>query len=74
MNPVYMIVVNDDLEVYSIRKVSNVVLATERVMAEQKKGRKVSCSVSNASTKSAAEREAESGYPNYHHVEDALKD
>ena len=47
MNPDYMVVANDELGVYSIHEVSDVGRATAVVMAEQKKGRKVRCSVSN---------------------------
>jgi len=74
MNPDYMVVANDELGVYSIHEVSDVGRATAVVMAEQKKGRKVRCSVSNTFNESAAEREAESAYPDYHHVEDALEE
>jgi hypothetical protein len=72
MNPAYMVVVNDKSGEKSIHEVPNVESAKAVVTAEQKKGRKVSYSVH--STKCAAEREAESAYPTYHYVENALKE
>jgi hypothetical protein len=69
----FWIVANHDRGEYSLCPVGNEISARNVIASEQQKGRNVSYSISDATDRDAATREAETLYENYHNVENALR-
>jgi hypothetical protein len=69
----FWIVVNHDRGEYSVCPVEIESTARNAITSEQENGRKITYSISAATDRDAATREAETLHENYHNVENALK-
>jgi hypothetical protein len=69
----WWIVVNHDKGEYSLYPIENESTALNAITSEQKKGRNITYSISDASDRDAATQEAETLNENYHNVANTLQ-